>query len=76
MPRLMARSIGRSSSGRGKMVNDEIRGHLLKRFCPNVSPHVHLDHGVKTKYVLIGTGCGDTPKVDQKEQSISSDWAI
>lgn len=57
-------------------MNDENRGQLLERFCPNVSPHVHLDHGAKTKYVLIGTGCGDTPKVDKKEQSISSDWAI
>lgn len=57
-------------------MNDEIGGQLSKRFCPNVSPHVHLDHGAKTKYVLIGTGCGDTPKVDHKEQSISSDWAI
>lgn len=58
------------------MVNDENWGQLLKRFCPNVSPHVNLTHGAKTKYVLIGTGCGHSPKVDQKDQSISSDWAI
>lgn len=76
MARFMARNIGRSGSGREKIVNDDIQGQLHRRFCPNVSPYVHLDHGEKTKYALIGTGCGDTPKVDQKEQSISSDWAI
>lgn len=57
-------------------MNHDNKGQLLERLCPNVSPHVHLDHGAKTKYVLIGTGCGETPKVDKKEQSISSDWAI
>lgn len=57
-------------------MNHDNKGQLLERLCPNVSPHVHLDHGAKTKYVLIATGCGETPKVDKKEQSISSDWAI
>lgn len=57
------------------MVNDETEGQLAKRFCPNASLHVHLEHGAKTKYAVMGTGGGDTPKVDEKEQSISSDWA-